>query len=67
MLPCFYKFIVKEDIPLCMKQLAMAMSHEVGRWCFTPKMVSCKILEAVRELEMVLMEGTSSDTIRAHT
>ena len=53
MLPCLYKFIVKKDPPLCMEHLTMAMSHEVGRWCFTTKMVSCEIFEAVMELESV--------------
>ena len=52
-LPCLYKFIVKKNPPLCMEQLAMAVSHEVGRWCFTAKMVSCEIFEAVGELESV--------------
>ena len=53
MFPCLYKFIVKKDSPLCMEHLTMAMSHEVGRWCFTTKMVSCEIFEAVMELESV--------------
>ena len=39
MFPRFYEFIIKEDTPLRMKQFAMAMSHEVGRQCFVPKMV----------------------------
>ena len=52
MLPCLYKFIVKKDFPLCMEHLAMAVSHEVGRWCFT-KMVTCEIFEAVMELESI--------------
>ena len=52
-LPCLYKLIVKKNPPLCMEQLAMAVSHEVGRWGFTAKMVSCEIFEAVRELESV--------------
>ena len=67
MFPRFYEFIIKEDSPLRMKQLAMAMGHEVSRWCSPPKMVCCKILEAVRKLEMALVRVISSDTIQART
>ena len=39
MFPCLYEFIIKKDTPLHIKQFMMAMSHEVGRQCFVPKMV----------------------------
>ena len=55
MLPCFYKFIVKEDIPLRMVQLAVTVCHEVSRWRLTPEMVACKILKLIWKLEIVLV------------
>ena len=67
MLPCLYKFIIEKNPPLCMEQFAMAVSHEVGRWCFTAKMVSCEILEAIVELKKVFVSEILNDSTGVHT
>ena len=45
----------------------MTVGQEVSRGCFTPKMSGCKILEAVRELEIVFMSDISNERTQVHT
>ena len=53
MLPCFQKFIVKQNFPLLMHELPSTMSCKCGSWCTAPCCLTwSKLLERIWKLQV---------------
>lgn len=67
-LACFYKFVIKQNIPLRMEEFPMAVRHKVSAGAFATELSRCKILEAIRKLEFNACVGMKiQENVKART
>jgi hypothetical protein len=50
MLPCFQKLVIEENVPLCVHELVITVSHESVVRISARSLRSCEILEIGQEL-----------------